>query len=286
MTELNKLFYVGTGEHFQPVFDFPDTKEFIFIDSQPIYEGRRSKFDRSFYRWNFINKIKSKAETYGFELKSEKVIDGRIFWSSLNWKQKIYFGLFPCRIPPYVNPTILKFENESRNQSIKYYISTPLPLQNSLNPSRQDLHNENSFHELIYDIKTSDGMIISGHFTYSSIFNYFPKKPITFIGYSGTCYDISAYDEEDEDKIFVKLMRGMSDEERNKIFHSYLYVNDKLDNYINGLYELFDENKIEFEEIQLRENEFILSNKPKSEIITFSTIQEFSNFDTQIYKID
>ena len=44
-----KILYVGTGNHIEPVNHFSDTKEFIFIDSQPRNEYGHEYYYKPFY---------------------------------------------------------------------------------------------------------------------------------------------------------------------------------------------------------------------------------------------
>ncbi len=257
-----KLFYAGANSHFQPVRDFPNTKEFIFIDSQPYTEGYYRMFDIGFYRKNFVQNIILIASLYDFHIISEEVIDNTFFWSSLDEKQRIFYSSSP--IPPYVNPTLLTFHNNISNQYIKYYISTPLPLT----------HHSSHFQPLLNDLKSCDGAIFSGHFPNKQIIEYFPHKPICFIGYSGTCYQIDEYS--DENDIFSYIVK-----EENNLFHSFLYVIDKVKSYENNLFHLWDENdnqEFQYEEIQKMVNTYIISNKPISDFHLFTSLKEFIDY--------
>jgi hypothetical protein len=263
MSTCTKLFYIGAGIHFQPVYDFPQVKEFIFMDAQPYTEHPTRYFDRDIYRNKFMKEMISKAEVYGFTRLKEEVIDIRFFWTQLNWKQKIYYSIFSP--PPYVNPTCLTFENKITNQIVKYYVSTPFPFQN-----------ETHLQKLLHDIQSCDGMILCGYFPKSKILNYLPKS-ITWIGYSTTCFELLE-EYQDEDNIFVKMM-NMKKEERNQFFHSYIYVKDKVNiftnEFKNDFYELYDQYYDNYDEIERMENEYIMSQKPQSNTSLFTSLLDF-----------
>jgi len=270
MTHFTKLLYAGAGSHFQPVYDFPETKEFIFVDGQPFTEFGFQHFDRNMYRNKFMNNIKTKAHVYGFTITKEEVIDPTFFWSSLNWKQKIYYTFFSPL--PYVNPTRITFENKITQQIVKYYVSTPLPIRN-----------ETHFQPFLNDLKSCDGLILCGHFPTSKLLDYLPNQSIGWIGYSSNCYllDEYKYENEYEDNIFVKIMQ-MNEKERNQIFHSYVYIKDKVLSFTSQSYDLLNKQQIEYSEIETRENDYIISKKPQSDTLLFTSLSDFCSHTTNI----
>ncbi len=267
MDTLRKLLYTGTGCHFQPVNDFPNTKEFIFIECQPYSEfSGKPFFDRGFYRDNFVEKVLNRAKSYEFELIEEKELDNTFFWSKLTLKQKICYTIFPRLIPQYVNPTLLKFENKNTNQIIKYFISTPFHYYNN--------------NEVTNEIESCDGLILSGFFPNKSILEYFPNKKISFIGYTGSYF---GFDEEVEDyhdlSHVVRYMHEIKEEERTNYFDKYYLVNDVIDKYLNEE-SIIDTYGIDYHTKYENLNKFIIENKPKSDII------ECSSFDNFLIKIN
>ncbi len=148
---MNRLLYFGTCIHFQPVFDFLQVKEFIFVDSQPYTEffSLGYTYDKSFFRDKFVSSLKFTASLYGFEVQEESILDDGFFWSTLNPTQKACYKLFPRLIPQYVNPTLIKFYNDTTLQTVKYYVSNPFLYSKS--------------EQLVQDISLSDGLIISGY---------------------------------------------------------------------------------------------------------------------------
>ncbi len=259
MNYLRRLLYIGANNHFQPINDFPDTKEFVFIEIQPFSEFRSDVFDRGFYRENFVENIINKAKIYEFDLIEEKVIDNTFFWSKLNLKQKICYTIFPKLIPNYVNPTLFRFFNEKTQQTIQYFISSPFPQY------------ENQI--IIDEVQKCDGLILSGFFPNKSILKYFKDKKLTWIGYDGSCFD---FDEEDVDEHdlthIVRHMHEMNKEERMNYFDKYYLVEDALGKFLADN-DYFDDMGYEFGEKTT--NDFIVNTKPRSNIIECLSFDDF-----------
>ncbi len=259
MNYLRRLLYIGTGCHLQPVNDFPDTKEFVFIEIQPFSEFRADIFDRGFYREKFVENIINKAKIYEFDLIEEKVIDNTFFWSKLNLKQKICYTLFPKLIPNHVNPTLFRFFNEKTQQTINYFISSPFPQY------------ENQI--IIDEVKKCDGLILSGYFPNKAILKYFEDKKLTWIGYDGSCfgYDEEEVNEHDLNHI-VRYMHESRLEERINNFDKFYLVEDILDKFLKDN-DYFDDMTYDFG-VKMT-NDFILNSKPRSNIIECSSFDDF-----------
>ena len=78
---INKILYLGPWHHIKPVHDFPQVKEFIFIDTQPRSEFDNKLFYHGFYKQNFYDDLIHKCICFGFELKTEYVIDQNYYKS-------------------------------------------------------------------------------------------------------------------------------------------------------------------------------------------------------------
>ena len=171
----NKILYVGAGCHIEPVTHFPETKQFIFIDSQPRseFDSFHTKFDNEFYRPHFIDKLLSSCQNYGFILDSYTILDKK-YYKKIISKKWYYFSWF-YKIPYDINPTMLVFTNKKTHQRLTYYISTNIKF------------NMNNILQI--DICTCDGIIISKYFPENEIFRYFVYPKVLF-GYTDTCYFI------------------------------------------------------------------------------------------------
>jgi hypothetical protein len=170
-----KILYIGTWDHFEVTKHFDQTDEFVFIDTQPRSEFDCEIFDPEMYRTRFYDRIMKKSNKYGFDLKSIMNLD-----PSYSIKIKADPDI------PFICPTILTFEKATASdrikQTIRYYISTNI-LYNMC-----DILEE--------DIKTSDGLILSGYLPNKLVLKML-SSDITIYCYTQTVYSFDpAYDTE------------------------------------------------------------------------------------------
>jgi len=171
----NKILYLGAGTHIESVTHFPETKLFIFIDTQPRskFDTIHPKFFKGFYEEKFINHLMESCNHFGFKLESNNIIDNNYYKNIIS--KKWYFSSWIYKIPLYINPTLLVFYNSETKQKIKYYISTNIKF--------------NICKILYEDIKTCDGFIVRNHFPDIEILKYF-ELPKVFFGYNNISYFI------------------------------------------------------------------------------------------------
>lgn len=182
MENYKKILYIGAWHDITPLLDFKNADEFIFIDTQPRSEFDGGyKFERKFYRKNFIESLHKTLTDIHFELINTKTID-EMYYKKIMTDSQIKQG-----IPEYINPTLLTFENKTTNQILKYYVSTNIKY--------------NISDQLISDIRTSDTLVISGHHPDKLYLNYF-DKPKLMIAYSGTYYGMEGYNEEPDNMLY------------------------------------------------------------------------------------
>lgn len=171
----NKILYVGSGCHIEPVKHFSETKTFVFIDSQPRseFDSFHPKFYNGFYRSHFLNDLIDSCQNYGFTLDSYLILNKNYYKKIIT--KKWYYTSWIYKIPDDINPTMLVFLNKNTQQKIIYYISTNIKFNMNKN--------------LEIDIATCDGIIVSGYFPETEILQYF-IRPKVFFGYTDTCYII------------------------------------------------------------------------------------------------
>jgi len=203
----NKILYVGAGHHLDPVVHFRETKEFLFIDTQPRseFDSECPQFHIGFYRKKFVDYLIDICEDFGFILESEYVIDNKYHQKVLSLKQQLYYFFDKTKI---INPTLLVFTNKTTNQTIKYYISTNIKF--NMTPI------------LKQNIESCDGIIISGYHPCRELLNYFTNSKL-FIGYTETCYNIV-----DNNNI--------TDEDKNNIIYFLETCLCSISYYFNGFY--------------------------------------------------
>jgi hypothetical protein len=169
----DKILYVGAGLHIKSTTHFPETKTFVFVDSQPRseFDSFYPKFHKMFYKSDFVNNLIEKCKSYGFILESCEILDTDYYKKIIN--KKWYYTSWFYKIPQYINPTLLVFVNKNTLQKINYYVSCNV----RFNMNKQ----------IQYDIATSDGIIVAGYHPESDILQYF-VKPKVFFGYNTTYF--------------------------------------------------------------------------------------------------
>lgn len=189
----NKILYVGAGYHIEPVRHFPETKTFVFIDSQPRskFDSFHAKFNKNFYRPYFINDLITSCQHYGFLLDSYTVLDKK--YSKQIISRTWYYTSWFYKIPDDINPTMLVFINRKTQQKLVYYISTNIKF--------------NMNKHLLSDIGSCDGIIVSGYFPEKDILQYF-IKPKVFFGYTNTCYYIDDDDLKEEENTILFFLHN------------------------------------------------------------------------------
>lgn len=215
---MEKLLYIGVGTHIEPVNQFNEVKEFVFIDTLPRspHDGfgcpNGTLFYDGFYRSRFITQLLEELNKYNFNLIENISLDLEYHNKILTTEQKNFWRNNFLQKFPYINPHLLLFKNNITNQILKYYISTNILT--------------NMCDRLSQDIFESSGIIICGYHPDKIILDYI-SKPIKLYCYTGTCYYLG----DDEVDYF-----------NNLIF--WLFKNlDKVDLYFNNIYVCHKDNK-------------------------------------------
>jgi hypothetical protein len=226
MENIKKIVYIGAGKHIECTKHFPNTKVFVFVDTQPRSEHDSLSFCKRFYRGTFFEDLLYECRRNYFRLFSIRKTDKKYYKKILNCKQYLYYK-FNYKTP-FLNPTLLTFMNDQTKQIIYYYISTNIEY--------------NLIPELLLDIQTSDALIVSGHFPHKVLFNYFNQdNPKKFIGYSESCFKMPINKEDDDaNSIIAYLQQSVNENiEQNPYFSSYYYVD--YDNGSSKKYDTFKE---------------------------------------------
>lgn len=176
MNSSNKLLYIGAGLHLDPTKHFESTKELVFVDIQPRTEfDINNNFDEVFYRKNFYSGLIMMAKEFDFVLEKSVELDPDYHMNISSIAQRVKWKDKVKELYPFICPTLLVFSNSNTGQKLKYYISTNIL--------------SNMCMELLNDIKTSDGLIISGYHPEKDLLNYI-TNPINLYCYTGTCYKL------------------------------------------------------------------------------------------------
>lgn len=244
MSTSNKILYIGAGLHLDVIKHFESTKEFVFVDVQP-----RSEFDspdsfyEGFYRKNFYSKLIELVKEVGFELEKSVELDPEYFVNLLDITQRIKWLNKVKETFPNICPTLLVFFNHITGQKLKYYIST-----NILYNMCWDLEN---------DIRSSEGLIISGYHPNKILLNYV-SFPINLYCYDGTCYKIDDEDEDDFDNLIYWMFHNLDWVDK---YFSNIYLVNKENGIMTKYYNIeqldIDVKKIHIEKMCRYDNQFL-----------------------------
>lgn len=164
-----KILYIGAGLDFEPFLHFPETKNFLFIDSRPRNYYGHDYYSRGFYDKIFLPQLKGKLIRLNFNNISNKVLTD-------NYSEILVEDL-DCTKSTWVKEDII----------LDYYYSTGIP---------EDLWNTDGLKE---DISQCETLVVAGHHPHHEFVEVI-QKPFHFIGYSGTYYpeNLEEFIKEDE----------------------------------------------------------------------------------------
>jgi hypothetical protein len=216
VNNIKKILYIGTWNHIECVNHFPNTKEFIFIDTQPRSEFDSLSFYQPFYRKNFFQGLLTECRKKQFRLTNLIETDKTYYKKILSVSQLMDYKLMDSC--PFINPTLLSFANDITEQIIHYYISTNI--EYNMTP------------RLLQDIQSADALIVSGYFPNKILLDYFDKDmPKKFIGYSQTCYKGTNDEYPDEKNTIINVLKQSKNVIKNDYFYSYYYVCSETGSY-------------------------------------------------------
>lgn len=200
LLSINRLLYIGPWHHIELTsnYNLQHVKEFIYIDTQPRSEDDEPfKFDRRFYRDNFMKNMRQKCKELNFTLIKMKTLDA-------NYHEKLNLGIFEKifykTLYPDINPCLYVFKNNTTGVMLKYYISTNIKY--------------NMTNELKNDITDSDALFVSGYYPDNEVLKYF-NTPKSFIGATNTIY---RDDEEDSKDTIIEYMLSKDTAKFDKIY--------------------------------------------------------------------
>lgn len=215
---INKILYIGSGIDLNPIKNFPNTKEFVYVDTLPRsewddYNCMGLGFHVDFNSENFIMKLCDKCIENDFEIERLEELDPKYYKTIMSCKQRIYYKCNPKKIPKHINPHLMTFVNRKTGQIIKYYFSTNIE------------KNMNSL--LSQDIIESDALIVSGHWPRQTVLHYF-HTPKIYIGYSTTTHSFCVDELEDYEKLnVVSFLHETTCSTSLKYFNKYYLVVEK-----------------------------------------------------------
>jgi hypothetical protein len=235
---MSKMMYIGAGLHLEPLsnINFRNVKEFIFVDTLPRSQFdnfvHKNKFEEIYYGKYFIDKLIENCEERNFELVVTEELDKNYFTKILSFTQRIKWLKRVKQTFPYICPTLIIFYNKITHQYLKYYVSTNI------------LFNMNNY--LKNDLKTSNGLIISGYHPDIKLLQYI-KKPINLYCYSETAYNIPQDEIDNANNIVALLFQN-----------EYVF-----NNYFNNIYVCHDSKLISCTDL-MEMDKIVLSIREKA----------------------
>jgi cytochrome c2 len=176
----NKILYIGSGLDLKPISHFPDTKEFVYVDTLP-----RSEWDdynymgdglrEDLYSSSFLMNLCDICTTNNFELLYFTELDPKFYKKIMTCSQRFIYKFKPKKLPKYINPHLITFVNRNTGQKLKYYFSTNIEKYMDK--------------VLLQDIIDSDALIVSGYWPKQKVLQYF-HGPKIYIGYSNTLHGL------------------------------------------------------------------------------------------------
>jgi len=214
---MNQMLYVGAGVDLRPIQNFPNTKNFVYVDTLPRstcdeinYLG--CGFRSDLYSENFMMNLFDECTRLNFELVSFQEINPEFYKKIFTPKQRIYYSFHPKKIPSLINPHVITFVHQKTQQILKYYLSTNIE--------------KNMNVQLSKDIMACDSIFISENIPSHKVLEYF-QTPKIYIGYvNGNIGKKRNYDN-DEDYEYnniIVFLRNNPIHIVSKYFTSYYLV--------------------------------------------------------------
>lgn len=167
------MLYVGAGVDLRPIQHFPNTKNFVYVDTLPRstcdeinYLG--CGFRSDLYSENFMMNLFDECAHLNFELVSFQEINPEFYKKIFTPKQRIYYSFHPKKMPSLINPHVITFIHRKTQQTLKYYLSTNIE--------------KNMNVQLSKDIMECDSIFISENIPSHKVLEYF-QTPKIYIGY-------------------------------------------------------------------------------------------------------
>jgi len=167
------MLYVGAGVDLRPIQNFPNTKNFVYVDTLPRstcdeinYLG--CGFRSDLYSENFMMNLFDECTRLNFELVSFQEINPEFYKKIFTPKQRIYYSFHPKKMPSLINPHVITFVHQKTQQILKYYLSTNIE--------------KNMNVQLSKDIMSCDSIFISENIPSHKVLEYF-QTPKIYIGY-------------------------------------------------------------------------------------------------------
>lgn len=229
------ILYIGAGLDIKNILDYTNKninilndnyvckeRTYICVDSLPrtIHQTTRT-INYKEYVSEFTDELIKICEERGFELKEALELDNT-FVSNISILKYLYYSCVGYKAPRYINPELWIFTNHRTNETIRYYISTNIEI--------------NQHELLVRDIRNSNILYVNTYLPSSILFELFNRKPRKIVTTHTTCLQINKTNQNSILKVlnhninfFYRYILVLGD--KNKIYNDFNDFKDKLLKY-------------------------------------------------------
>jgi hypothetical protein len=155
------------------------TRIYVCVDSLPR-SSDQTEVDILYtkYKQDFAYELISICETHGFELQQAIELDTTFSSSKVGIYKRIYYYCFGYNVPDYINPELWVFTNYKTHETIRYYISTNIEV--------------NQHELLLHDIRDSDILYINTYIPSCVLFDIYHKKHRKLVCTEATSFQLNS----------------------------------------------------------------------------------------------
>ena len=193
---------------------------YICVDSlprTPIQNDTSINYGK--YKKDFTDELIKMCEESGFELREAISLDTKYVYNAMSCLKKVCYSCCGYTTPAYINPELWIFTNYKTNETIKYYLSTNIEV--------------NQHELLLNDIRKSNVLYIHKHLPSSVLFSLYNRKPRKIVATYETCFQVNKTTKGSILKVlnyninfFYRYILVLPD--KNKIYNDFNDFKDKL----------------------------------------------------------
>ena len=184
------ILYIGAGLDIAGVLNYVNTninmlndnyvckvRVYICIDTLPRSpQQTSSQIQYKQYKTNFTDDLIKVCEEHNFELREAIQLDNTYGLRVSCYKQ-MYYSCCGYEKPEYINPELWIFTNYKTNETIKYYISTNIEV--------------NQDEQMVRDIRNSHILYINKHIPSEVLFQLYNRKTRKIVATAETSFQIN-----------------------------------------------------------------------------------------------
>ena len=235
-----RILYIGAGLDVKNILDYVNKninvlndnfvckqREYICVDSLPRSPNQTlQSISYKNYVNNFTDNLIKICEERGFELKEAIQLDDTYRQNTLSLTKKCYYSFCGHIIPTHINPELWIFTNYKTNETIRYYISTNVDV--------------NQHELLVRDIRNSNILYINKYIPSCVLFELYNRKQRKIVATCDTNFQVNKTNKDSILKVlnyninfFNKYILLMPDKYR--IYNDFNDFKDKVIKYNKNL---------------------------------------------------